>query len=144
MKNGLKILSVCLLLLNGVAAIFGGGNLIDRPDGSSLSLSMDWLKYSPFHNYLIPGIILLIANGLSSLLILGAILIDYRKYPVLIIGQGVILTGWIVIQVLMIRTVVGLHLLMGVVGLVLILSGWRLLNYAGSEDTGQEMSFGAE
>jgi amino acid permease len=69
-KAFLKILTVLLLLFNGIGAIYGGGNLILHPDGSSIELSPDWLKHTPFRDYLIPGIILFIANGLLSVFVL--------------------------------------------------------------------------
>ncbi len=125
-KSGLEIIAAVLLLLNSIAAIFGGGNLIDHPDGSSLVISLDWLKFSPFRNYLVPGIILFIANGLFGFAVLATMLFGYRKASFLIIVQGAILAGWIVVQVIMIRTIIGLHVFMFVVGLLLILIGGKL------------------
>lgn len=124
MKTFLKILTALLLLFNGIGAIYGGGNLIFHPDGSSIHLSEELLKQTPFTNYLIPGIILFIANGLYSFAVLVALLLNLRSYPWMVIAQGVILTGWIIIQILLIRTVYFLHIILGGVGIALILLGW--------------------
>lgn len=126
MKIFLKIFTVLLLLLNGIGAVYGGGNLILHPDGSSIQLSLQWLKHTPFDNYTIPGIILFIANGLCSFIVLTALVLKRKNYPLLVIAQGIILTGWIIIQILLIQTVYFLHIILGAVGIALIVSGWIL------------------
>jgi len=62
-----------LLLFNGFGAIYGGWNFMVHPDGSSMQMSLDSLKHTPFHSYLIPGIILFVVNGLLSLGVLLAL-----------------------------------------------------------------------
>jgi hypothetical protein len=123
-KAFLKILTVLLLLFNGIGAIYGGGNLILHPDGSSIELSPDWLKHTPFPDYLIPGIILFIANGLLSVFVLGTLLLKHRNYHTFVIAQGIILVGWIAIQIMLIQTIYFLHGILGAVGLALIILGW--------------------
>ena len=71
-----------------------------------------------------PGIILLIANGLFCAFVLLEVLRNKRSYASLIITQGIILTGWIIIQILLIRTVFFLHYILGSVGILLIILGW--------------------
>lgn len=124
MKAFLKILTAVLLLFNGIGAIYGGGNLILHPDGSSIDLSQEWLKHTPFSDYLIPGIVLFIANGLSSMFVLATLLLNHRNFHRLVLAQGVILVGWIVIQILLIQTIYFLHGILGAVGLALIILGW--------------------
>jgi len=122
----LKILCAILLFFNGIGAIYGGWNLIIHPDGSSIQLSMSWLEHTPFQDYLIPGIILFIANGILSFFTLIALIFNFRNFPFYVIGQGIILSIWIIIQIVLIRTVYFLHLIMGSVGLLLIIFGWIL------------------
>lgn len=123
-------MAAALLLFNGVGALYGGGNLILHPDGSSIQLTMDWLKHTPFSDYFIPGIVLFVANGLFSFIALAAMLLKVNNYAWLVMAEGAILTGWIVIQILMIQTVYFLHIVMGGVGLALILVGYLLLSKA--------------
>ncbi len=128
MKLFLKLLASALLLFNGIGAIYGGWHLMMHPDGSSIQLSMDWLEHTPFKDYLIPGIVLFIANGLFSMVVLCALIFKFRHYAWYIMVQGAILTGWIVIQVLMVQTIYFLHIILGIVGLLLIIIGALLLN----------------
>ncbi len=122
MITPLKIFVVFLLLLNGTGAIFGGGQLIAQPDGSTMDLSLNLLKHSPFKDYLIPGIFLFVANGLFSFCVIGIILFNIRHYSLFIVAQGIILTIWILAQVVIIDTITQLHLLLGAVGILLTIS----------------------
>lgn len=124
MKLFLKLLSSFLLVFNGVGALYGGLHLISDPSGKSLELSVNWLRYSPFKDYLIPGIILFISNGLFSLIVLWQQWFNKKRSSLYVIAQGLILLGWIFIQILLIRTVYFLHIIMGAAGLALALLGW--------------------
>mgnify|MGYP003418227730 CR=1 FL=1 len=129
MKLLLHMLAYLLLFFNGAGALFGGWNLMIHPDGSSLQLSMDWLKHTPFPDYLIPGIILFITNGLFSVFVFIAILLKLRNYYWLVMVQGAILAGWILIQMALIRTIDFLHVLFGSIGIALFIVGWILLQH---------------
>ena len=126
MKFFIKLIAFFLLLLNGAGAIYGGWNLITHPDGSSIQLSSQWLRNTPFENFLIPGIVLLVSNGLLSFLVMGTMFFRVRNYPWYIMGQGAILTGWLVIQIAMIQTVYFLHFIMFTVGILLLITGWLI------------------
>lgn len=89
-------------------------------------MTLSLLEHSPFTNYLIPGIILLIANGIMSFAVIGLILFKAKIYPLGIIAEGCILFGWISIQVIMLRTIAGLHIALWTVALLLIASGLLL------------------
>jgi hypothetical protein len=95
-KKLLNITATILLLFNGIGALYGGWNLITHPDGSSLQLSLQLLENTPFRNYLIPGIILFITNGLFSLLSLMILLLRLKNYEWFVVIQGLILCGWII------------------------------------------------
>lgn len=123
MKALVKFFISTLLLFNGIGAVYGGWNLIRYPDGSSLGMSLDYLEHSPFNDYFIPGIVLFVANGLCSLFILAALILGLKKYAWLVILQGAILSGWILIQIMMVQTIVALHIIMGVTGILLMLLG---------------------
>lgn len=129
MKQFLNIAASVLLICNGAGALFGGWNLMLYPDGSSIQLSMDWLKHTPFPDYRIPGVILFTAIGLFSVVAFFALLLKTARYPLLVLLQGVLLTGWIIIQMALIRTVDFLHILFGAIGIVLMIVGWKLIQY---------------
>lgn len=113
-------------MLNGIGAIYGGQSLIRYPDGSDLQIPLSYLEHSPFTDFLIPGIILFTANGLFSFFVAAAILLKYKKHALLVLLQGLILMGWIIIQMIMIREINSLHIVMGSTGLLLVVLGWFL------------------
>lgn len=130
MKKFLNILASILLLFNGAGALYGGWNLMLYPDGSSIQLSMDWLKHTPFVDYRVPGFILFTTNGLFGVFVFVSLQLNLKKYPWLVMAQGAILTAWILIQILLIRTVDFLHIVMGSIGIVLFILGWILIQFS--------------
>jgi hypothetical protein len=124
MKKWTNILAITLLLINGLGALYGGGNLIMYPDGNGFGMPLSMLAHTPFHDFLIPGIILFAANGLSSIVVCAALLRNVRYAWWLVMAQGAVLVGWIVIQVILIQGVGFLHFLFGFVGLALISTAW--------------------
>ncbi|MCA0447921.1 MAG: hypothetical protein LCH54_17010 [Bacteroidetes bacterium] len=124
MKLFLNSLAFFLLLLNGTGAIYGGWLLISSPDGSSLQLPLDYLKSSPFETYLIPGLILFTVNGLFSFLTLLLMILKNKKAPWFILAQGILLTGWILVQVILIQVFHPFQLIFGLTGIILAGIGW--------------------
>ena len=115
-----------LLLVNGISAHYGGWNLMTHPDGASLNLPISYLAHSPFRTFLVPGIILFFINGVLSFLILSMVLFNIRQSPLFVILQGILLIGWILIQMLLIQEVVFLQFFMCTIAIVLIIAGWFL------------------
>ncbi len=103
MKTIVKIVAIFLLCVNGIGAVYGGLQLFAEPSGSGLQMRLSFLEHSPFKSYLIPGIILLIVNGILSFVTVVTILFKTSKYPLFIIAQGVLLTGWIIAQLIILR-----------------------------------------
>jgi hypothetical protein len=126
--NKLRITAIILLLLNAIGALWGGFGLIYDPSGEFMQMPLDFLAYSPFSNYLIPGIILFIFNGLLCLLAAVFAIIKHRIYPYFIVFQGVVLAGWLTVQIIMIQVFYApLHLPFYLIGLALIIFGSILL-----------------
>src|SRR5689334_5647077 len=61
-------LLIVLHIFLGIGALFGGGTMILSPDGSILQLPLRMLQYSPFPNFLIPGLILFVGLGVVPLI----------------------------------------------------------------------------
>lgn len=120
MTKALRFTAILLLLFNGIGALYGGGLLIIDPTGGKLQLPLSYLQHAPFKDYLIPGIVLFLGNGVLSCIVGFLTFTHHKRYAHFIILQGGILTGWILIQVLMVQTVYQLHYVMGAVGLALI------------------------
>jgi hypothetical protein len=115
--------AIGLLFFLGVSGIIGAYPMIVDPLGTPWRMPQSLLIHSPFHSYLVPGIVLFCANGILPLVICALALGGMRKYPALTAIQGVVLIGWIVIECLMIRMVIWPHYLYGGVGLAMILCG---------------------
>ena len=128
MKHFGKIIAFVFLLFNGSAAIYGGLNLIIYPDGSKIWLSTDLLQNSVFENFLLPGVMLFMI-GLFSIYTMVAVIISFKKYWVLVMMQGTILALWLVIQLVIIRTITIPHLVMLIVAFLLILTGNAMMPY---------------
>lgn len=125
MKKNLRALALFLLFFNGAGAIFGGSALVYDPTGSALQLPVELLENSPFNSYLIPGIILIIMNGLLSILIAILAIRKSNYYPKLVILQGLILTGWLTIQIIMLQVFFApMHLTCYFVGAGMIVTGF--------------------
>ncbi len=123
-----------LLLFNGPGAIYGGGAMILQPDGSILQFPPGMLDGSPFSNYMVPGIVLFCVIGLISLFLLLQFFFRKRYEAKPIMTNGVLVIGWIIIQVLMIRTFSYLQLVIIATGVLLVILG-VLLYKKGREET---------
>lgn len=122
-RSFLKYIALLLLLLNGIGALVGGIPMILYPDGSANGISLDYLQFSPFVDYFIPGVVLVTVNGCLSMLVFMALVFNVRHHGLLIVGQGVLLLGWIVIQIGMIREVNFLHFAFASIGIALVMLG---------------------
>lgn len=123
MRKSVVILAIVLLLFNGTGALYGGWNLMTHPDGSTIALSPRFLAQTPFNNYFIPGIVLFIANGLCSMAALLMVLRKSKFTGHAVLAQGVLLCGWIVVQLYLIGPVYFLQAMLGCVGVLLLLCG---------------------
>lgn len=63
-----------LLAFLGLGALFGGGVLVISPSGKLFGMPLSMLDHSPFANFLIPGIILLVVLGLVPCILVIALL----------------------------------------------------------------------
>lgn len=102
MKKFLFITLGILQIFVGLTAFVSGMLLVVYPSGKLLKAPLDMLNGSPFNDFLIPGIILLLVNGIGQLI---AGILTFRKNPFseligFIFGIGLMI--WIFVQVNMI------------------------------------------
>ena len=102
----------------GLGALGGGFMLVKDPSGSALGVPLSLLEGSPFTDFLIPGIFLLVVNGIGSMIGAGLSFTRKRYAQEIAIVLGTILVAWIVIQVVIIRSFSWLHLLYFILGVV--------------------------
>ena len=111
----------------GVGAVPAGIILILDPSGAGVGQSIEALEGSPFPNYLIPGVVLLLVNGVGSLT--GGVLTftRHQRASLVAIGLGAFLMAWIIVQVMIydppIHWLQALYFVLGGVELIL---GWQL------------------
>jgi hypothetical protein len=123
MKQSVWLLSILLLLVNSVGAFYGGSLLMLDPYGELIHMPLHWLLNSPFVDYFIPGLVLFFVNGVLSLIVAVMTFKNVRHYEYYISLQGVLLTGWILMQVYFLQVVHPLHFIMGGIGVLLFVLG---------------------
>ncbi len=116
---------VALCMLAGLTAIGGGAALVARPDGSLVRLPLRVLAHSPFHDFLVPGLVLALVVGVSNTLSAILHLARRRAAPVASTAAGSTLVGWIVVEMILLRSAEPLQLAYLVLGLAIVRSSLR-------------------
>ena len=124
--NLLRVMAAVALAFLIASAIWGAGLLMQDPSGHLMNISVSVLQHSPFHSFFLPGVLLLVSNGLLPCAFLVATAFCKRGYGRWVTFQGVVLFVWITTEVIMLRTVVWLHYLYWGLALLLIGCGWAL------------------
>ena len=124
-----RVIAMCLLVFNGIGALYGGYSLIAYPDGSDIHLDPALLAHTPFPDYFVPGIILFIANGVLSIVALISLVLKHKKYYNYVLFQGCILLGWLIIQILLIRKIDMMHYIMGITGTGMLVCGFIISRF---------------
>ncbi|HOZ75415.1 MAG TPA: hypothetical protein PLS51_04490 [Flavobacterium sp.] len=119
-------IAIVLLLLTGLNAIVAGTLFIVSPDGSLMGMSVSTLRFAPFGDFLVPGIVLFTVNGCFNIIVALLVFFRTRYHAFLVSFQGLVLVGWIIVQVCMLRVINGLHLTLFTVGVMLFLAGMFL------------------
>ena len=123
-----RILAMGTLLFLGATSVLGAVPLLRDPHGSPLSMPQSLLAHSPFHSFLVPGLALLFCNGLLSFVIFSAVIRKQKYYGRWIFVQGLVLAGWLLVEVAVLRFVVWPHWFYGGVACLLLICGWWLRN----------------
>ncbi len=103
---------VILHKLLGLGALYGGWYLLYDPTG--LGVRPEWLAQSPFRSYLLPGLFLLLVQGVFPLFVVAGLWWkpDWRRagalniYPgrhwawTYSLYTGLVLIGWITVQIM--------------------------------------------
>jgi hypothetical protein len=109
-----------------VTATLSGLLMMSDPGGSVMSLPPGLLEATPFKNYLIPGILLTaIVGGVNLLAVFYNLQRSPNRYNWAMAG-GVLISGWIVVQIILINTFHWLHVIYFIVGLAIVLIAYQL------------------
>jgi hypothetical protein len=96
------------LLLEAIlaaSAIVAGFSFVTSPDGSGMQMPVTWLDRTPFSDYFVPGLVLITVNGLLPVVVILLALVGSRFAPIGMMLSGILLFGWLSIQLALIRMV---------------------------------------
>jgi len=126
-KHSLLVYSLGVLqAFIGLTAILGGFELVSDPSGIKMNLSLEWLNGSPFPDYFVPGLILLIVIGVANTI--GAAVTFFRsRYSG---NTAVALATCLIIYLTVEIWVVGLQTILQpsyfILGVIVLLLGLKL------------------
>ncbi|MEO8172600.1 MAG: hypothetical protein ABI581_05940 [Sediminibacterium sp.] len=116
-------LSVIILVLLSISALYGSYCMITDPTGNSLGIPFYLLQGTVFSDYSIIGWILLCIVGIFSPFILLLIIFKSSIYSFFVILQGVILCIFIFVQMLLLGETFGVQYIFLLMGIALICMG---------------------
>jgi hypothetical protein len=93
-------LAVVLEVVTGLLAIPVGVAFIADPTGQAVGVPRGWIEATPFGSYVVPGLYLLLVNGVGMLLLAALTLLRHWLAPWLTGTLGVGLIVWILVQIL--------------------------------------------
>lgn len=110
------------LLFQGLSGVAGGYGFVGDPTGGALGIPVDWLQGSPFNDYLVPGLILLLLLGVFPLFVVYGMWTRraWSWGAALLVGLALIV--WIAVEIL----IIGYHhrpplqLVYGSLGLLIV------------------------
>ena len=122
----MKSLLFILVSFIAVTSTLSGLLMISNPDGGIMNLPLGILNGTPFRNFLIPGILLTtIVGGVNLLAVFYNIQRHVNRYNWAMAG-GIMISGWIVVQMILIQAAHWLHFLYLGIGILIILLAYQL------------------
>ena len=122
----MRSLLFILVSFIAVTSTLSGLLMISNPDGGVLNLPLSLLDGTPFNDFLIPGILLTAVVGFVNLL---AVFFNLQRHPNRYnwaIAGGMMISGWIITQMILIQTIHWLHFIYLGVGMLIILISYQL------------------
>jgi hypothetical protein len=123
----MKTLLFILVSFIAVTATLSGLIIISNPDdGGVINLSTKLLKETWFKNFLIPGVVLTVIVGGTNLL---AVFYNMQRHPdrySWALAGGIMISGWIIVQMILIGTFHWLQFIYLGIGILIILIAYQL------------------
>jgi hypothetical protein len=112
-------IAVVLELFTALGAIPVGIMLITDPSGAGVGFPPGWIEATPFGSYVVPGLYLLLMNGVGMLILAGLTIIRHWTAPWLtgVLGAGLVI--WIGVQLVVMPEVSILQAIFGAIGVAL-------------------------
>ena len=119
-RPGYVWLAVALELFTALGAIPVGLMLLTDTTGASVGFPKGWIEATIFGTYLLPGLYLLLVNGIGMLVLAGLTIQRHRWAPWLtgVLGAGLVI--WIAVQLVVMPEVSFLQAMFGTIGIVLV------------------------
>lgn len=122
----MKTLLFILVSFIAVTSTLSGLLMISNPDGGIMNLPLSLLDGTPFKDFLIPGILLTtIVGGVNLLAVFYNMQRHVNRYNWAMAG-GIMMSGWIVVQMILIHAARWLHFLYLGIGILIILLAYQL------------------
>jgi hypothetical protein len=111
---------LALLVIQGLGGLAGGLSLSIKPDGSVMGMPTSLLDGSPFSDYLIPGLILLLVLGVLPLVAAAGLWLrrPWAWYAAFVVGCGLMI--WILVEITIIPYDV-LQVVFGGIGMLIFI-----------------------
>lgn len=119
-------LTIAMLLLAVVSALYTGYNLISDPTGSTLGIPFYWLNGTMFKDFTTPGWIILLAIGVLGIITIGTVLKRIRHFHVFVIVQGAVICVLVIAQMIIIGEENMLQYLFLMLGMAIAIVGGLL------------------
>ncbi len=94
-------LSVFLLFVGAILALYGGISMITDPTGNSVGFPFYLLNGAIFSDFLLLGWVLFVTVGIFSIVVIILILTKHRYYSFYIMLQGAIICAYVIILMLL-------------------------------------------
>jgi hypothetical protein len=134
--KGTHIALAVIEVIIGVSAVFGGYALLTGTFGFAQFLPVAWLAGTPFTDYTVPGLVLLVIIG-GGMLVAAATIFIQREWAVLLsAAMGVVMVGFEAVEVTIVDrnpqavippTIVQQVLLAGLGATIFCLASWLWL-----------------
>ena len=121
----MRIFLIALLSLISLTAIVSGGFMVLYPGGTALNLPLSILEPTPFHDFLIPGWLLLGVGSIHFFALLQWWQKSNARFNWSIVA-GILISGWIVVQMILLGIVNWWQIGYLFVGILIVLTAWQL------------------
>lgn len=121
----MKALLFILISFVAITAFICGLLLISNPDGKAIGLDLILLKETPFKNFIIPGLFLTCVGIVNLIAVFFNIKRHNNRYDWALAG-GVMIFGWIVVQMILIQMFNWIQFLYLVIGILIVLVAYGL------------------
>jgi hypothetical protein len=121
----MKTLLFILICFVALTAFSCGLIMVSNPGEKVLGLALDVLNPTPFKNFMVPGIFLTLVGTVNLTAAFFNLQRSANRYNWAIAG-GVMITGWIIVQMILIQTLYWLQFIYLGAGLLIILIAYQL------------------